>query len=79
MGYFKEQLIADQVEEADRPAAPKPASVHAALTMPTRRDRRVRQEQIRRRDTDIVVSMSLSFLLGALTILAVWGLLEVFA
>lgn len=79
MGQLKQQLIADQVEEADRPAPPLPASVHAAVTMPTRRDRRIRQEQIRRRDTDILVSMSLSFLLGAVTILAVWGLLEVFA
>jgi hypothetical protein len=32
MGYFKNQLIADQVEEADRVPAPKPATSHVSLT-----------------------------------------------
>jgi len=30
MGYFKNQLIADQVELGDRVPAPKPASSHVA-------------------------------------------------
>ena len=32
MGYFKNQLIADQAEEADRVPAPKPATSHVSLT-----------------------------------------------
>lgn len=35
MGYFKNELIANQVEEADRMPAPRPASTHVAF--PTRR------------------------------------------
>lgn len=31
MGYFKQQLIAEQVEIGDRLPAPKPASSHVAL------------------------------------------------
>jgi hypothetical protein len=33
MGYFKNQLIADQVELGDRLPAPKPATDHVALTL----------------------------------------------
>ena len=31
MGYYKQQLIADQVEVGDRIPAPKPAASHVAL------------------------------------------------
>lgn len=35
MGYFKNEIIANQVEEADRMPAPRPATSHVAF--PTRR------------------------------------------
>lgn len=35
MGYFKNQIIADQVELGDRLPAPKPAADHVALQGPT--------------------------------------------
>lgn len=34
MGYFKQQLISEQVEVGDRVPAPKPASEHVALQTP---------------------------------------------
>lgn len=33
MGYFKNQLIADQVELGDRIPTPKPATEHTALAL----------------------------------------------
>jgi len=70
MGYFKNQLIAQQVEEADRIPAPKPASEHVAF--PTRRSRtqarRIANHNIRKMNRrlliDAIVYVAIGFVAG---------------
>ena len=70
MGYHKNQLIAEQVEEADRIPAPKPATSHVAF--PTRRSRkqasRIARHNYRKMNQriilDAVVYVGIGFLAG---------------
>lgn len=61
MGYWKQQLIAEQVEEADRVATPMPWHSHAALT---RRNIRAASEVTRNAYRSAVRDQLLNFLVG---------------
>ena len=56
MGYYKNQLIASQVEVGDRIPAPKPATSHVAF--PTRRSRveaeRISREKMRKLNRELL-------------------------
>lgn len=79
MGYFKNELIAGQVEVGDRIPAPKPATSHVAF--PERRLRRQMEQRVRRSvraDLRAVTLNSLMmFVLGGITVGSVWFVLEV--
>lgn len=66
MGYWKNQLIAEQVEVGDRLPAPKPASAHVALALPTRKQWRMREKQIRDDVREMYKGVALFFVLGLL-------------
>lgn len=66
MGYFKNQLIAEQVEVGDRVPAPRPATSHVAF--PTRRQRieaqRLIRENLEKQTRDLYVSAAVYFGIG---------------
>lgn len=66
MGAFKNQLIAEQVEEADRVPAPKPATSHIALTRAQLKAiRKASDQAVKKTMREAVYLMALSFTLGA--------------
>jgi hypothetical protein len=79
MGALKNQLIAEQVEVGDRIPAPKPATSHVAF--PERRlQRKVEREfrgRLKRDMAQIRNSILSAYVLGALTVGAVWMIVTV--
>ena len=78
MGYFKNQLIADQVEEADRVPAPKPATSHVSLTRAQARAiQRATDQQVKKTMREAylltLVAFGLGTVFGAVVIgMVVW-------
>lgn len=82
MGYYKQNEIETQVEEADRVPAPKPASVHVALQPRpiTRKSIKQQQKELARQATgkflfgwgDLAVIIFCAWALGALTVFGMW-------
>lgn len=79
MGGLKQQLISEQVELADRIAPPRSATTHASWEGPSRRQMRQIQFLNRRRNRGVVMEMILMYLLGVITVSAMWVLVEVFS
>lgn len=69
MGYFKQQLIADQEEVSER--TPRPASSHIAL-MQNRNRFRIERERTKRQLADSREDIFTGFLLGGGLVGAAW-------
>lgn len=66
MGAFKNQLIAEQVEEADRVPAPKPATSHVSLTRAQARAiHRATDQQMKKTMREAYLLTLVSFAIGA--------------
>lgn len=66
MGAFKNQLIAEQVEEADRVPAPKPATSHVAFTRAQLKAiRKASDQALRKTMREAVYLAVLGFTFGA--------------
>lgn len=66
MGAFKNQLIAEQVEEADRVPAPKPATSHVSLTRAQARAiQRATDQQMKKTMREAYLLTLVSFAIGA--------------
>lgn len=61
MGYFKNQLIANQVELGDRVPAPKPATAHVALRQGVTRKQQRNFERLRKAEHNATVIQSGAF------------------
>ena len=82
MGYYKQNEIETQVEEADRVPAPKPAGVHVALQPRpiTRKSIKQQQRELARQATgkflfgygDVALFIFGGYAIGALTVILVW-------
>ena len=74
MGAFKNQLIAEQVEEADRVPAPKPATSHVALTRAQlKATRKASDQALRKTMREAVYLAVLGFTVGAVFGIALLG------
>lgn len=77
MGYWKQQLIAQDIEVGDRVATPSPWYTHAALTRRNiRHEQRTREQQLRQQWRDeragLIYMFLLGVMLGASTMSLIW-------